>query len=92
MSTILISVDVNEVLSEISVEDVIRYFGVDNLLGEMEPSDVVRHMGDDLIEYFDDNVVEDHYLNINSISDQLGNYSTEQLTDELINRGVDISQ
>lgn len=92
MSTILISVDVNEALNEISVEDVIRHFGVNALLDEIEPSDIVSRMGDDLIEYFDDNVVEDRYLNINSISDQLGNYSTEQLTDELIDRGVDISQ
>lgn len=91
MSTLTINVDLVDVLNELSVDDVVTFFGNSTILGEIDPGEMMAYIGEDAIEYIDDSVIEDHYLNTTSVSDQLGNYSTEQLMDELIIRGVDIS-
>jgi hypothetical protein len=57
-----VSTKVDDILSEINIEDVVNHFGVTDLLSEIDVSDVVNHFGvTDLLSEIDVSDVISHY-------------------------------
>lgn len=92
MSTISVDLEVNSVLNQIDIEDCLSYFGYGDILSHIDINDNIRSTGSlNLLESMDIDDVENFYLVFAGVDHVLSNYSTEQLMDELISRGVDIS-
>ena len=54
MQNINISIDPEDVLSEIDITDVIEYYGVDEILSEISENDIVKYYGaEDLFDLMD---------------------------------------
>ena len=64
MKNIDISIDPEDVLSEIDISDVIEYYGIDEVLSEISENDIVKYYGtEDLLGLMDFEEIKEYVEN-----------------------------
>ena len=64
MKNVEISIDPEDVLKEIEIDDIIEYYGFDDILSEIPENEIIKYYAvDDLLDHIDTEVIKDYMEN-----------------------------